>query len=176
MPPSASARDCDAASDVSSWVCVPNSGFSVFVAGTMLKAKVGQAFEYLQAKDLRKGAQIVASDDQTLLEVLDGPEVQSSDEIVELWTGDRLLRVDRQQQFLVATDEEAAATSQASPAEKLHPGDWIKVNGRFTRLVGVDIRAPAEKVPAVRLDLSPSLPAATFSLALSEKDPFVATV
>ena len=71
-------------------------------------------------------------------------------------------------------------------------GDWIKVNGRFTRLVGVDIRAPAEKVhlarlsyenfapalevPAVRLDLSPSLPAATFSLALSEKDPFVATV
>ncbi|CAE7328081.1 unnamed protein product [Symbiodinium natans] len=86
-----SATDCDACSDVSSWVCVPGSGRHAFVAGTTLKVKVGQAFEYLQAKDLQKGAQVVAADDQTLLEVLDVPETQSSTEVVELWTRDRRL-------------------------------------------------------------------------------------
>ena len=36
---------------VLSEVCVPCSDRNVFAAGTMLKAKVGQAFEYLQARD-----------------------------------------------------------------------------------------------------------------------------
>ena len=35
---------------------------------------------------------------------------------------------------------------------------------------------PAAEVGLVKFDLSPSLPAAFFSLSLREKDPFVATV
>ena len=113
---------------------MPNSGFSVFVAGTMLKAKVGQAFEYLQAswvlpnlggantfcevftrcmvekvsrslrydspeaKDLRKGAQIVASDDQTLLEatltslMCNAVVASSADLLMHAWLSCKFLR------------------------------------------------------------------------------------
>jgi len=182
MASNALAADCDACSDVSSWVCVPCSDRNVFAAGTMLKAKVGQAFEYLQAKDLQKGAQILASDDQSLLEVLDSPETQTSLELLELSTEDRMLCVARQQLLLSAPavgdplQEDAASTAQACLAETLHPGDWIKVNGRFSRLTRVEVRALAEEAELVQFDLSPSLPAATFSLALREKDPFVAAV
>ncbi|CAE7417405.1 unnamed protein product [Symbiodinium sp. CCMP2456] len=149
MVPDGLAADCDACSDVSSWVCVPSSDRNVFAAGTMLKAKVGQAFEYLQAKDLQKGAQILASDDQSLLEVLDTPEAQRSVELIELWTEDRMLRVAGQQLLLSAAagdplQEEAASTAQACLAETLHPGDWIKVNGRFSRLTRVEVRALEE--------------------------------
>ncbi|CAE7648939.1 unnamed protein product [Symbiodinium microadriaticum] len=404
MLPDGLAADCDACSDAS-WVCVLSSDRNIFAAGTMLKAKVGQAFEYLQAKDLQKGAQILASDDQSLLEVLDTPEAQRSVELIELWTEDRsnaaacfpvrgtqsmhvamnilglntlhsgysflkrapwceyvfangsledamatlegydaamdepfqlvyeeimrafpktkfvltisdperwyesyteliagmaesaatrnrthsrnlrsgfrawldsdlmtrctaarywgcdfgnetgedtkkqcleayqqhnervqqvipadrllvynftdgwaplahflgkpipdvefphvdlpglifehhepepsepvsMLSVARQQLLLFVPasgdplQEEAASLAQACLAETLHPGDWIKVNGRFSRLTRVEVRA-LEEVEHVQFDLSPSLPAATFSLALREKDPFVAAV
>lgn len=180
MLPDGLAADCDACSDAS-WVCVLSSDRNIFAAGTMLKAKVGQAFEYLQAKDLQKGAQILASDDQSLLEVLDTPEAQRSVELIELWTEDRMLSVARQQLLLFVPasgdplQEEAASLAQACLAETLHPGDWIKVNGRFSRLTHVEVRALGE-AEHVQFDLSPSLPAATFSLALREKDPFVAAV
>ena len=145
-----------------------SSWFSVqphcFMLDAIFKTRKYETAFFLMGKDLVKGSQVVAGDDETILEVAEAPQVCKAMEAVQLQAGGATLQVtpDHLVQVADAKGELGSADYQFRPAGKLKLGDMVVLDsGEPEALTGVNIFSVDCEV--LKLVFEPDLPVAVFS-------------
>ena len=137
--------DDDAAS---SSVLSRSSWFSVkpdcFMPDAIFKTRSSGVDFFLMGRDLRKGSQVVAADDETILEVCEAPVLSQATETVRLQAGAATLRVTPDHQVQVPEvdgameDGEGGGNGRYAPAGSLKPFALIMLDsGEPAALTGV---------------------------------------
>ena len=117
---------------------------------------------FLMGRDLKKGSQVVAGDDASILEVAKTPEICDASEVVELQAGAATLRVTPDHLVQVADAKGEAEGSLYLAAGKLKAGDLVMLDsGEPVALSSVVIRRMACQV--LKIVFEPYLPVAVFS-------------
>eukprot|EP00439_Symbiodinium_sp_Y106_P074241 s633_g14.t1 len=112
--------------------------------------------------DLKKGSQVVAGDDATILEVAKTPEICDASEVVELQAGAAILRVTPDHLVKVADPKGEAEESLYLAAGQLKAGDLVVLDsGEAAALSSVVLRREACQV--LKVVFEPDLPVAVFS-------------
>ena len=162
--------DDEAAS--SSSVLSHSSWFSVkpdcFMADAIFKTRSSGVDFFLMGRDLRKGSQVVAGDDETILEVCEAPVVCQAKEVVRLQAGAATLRVtaDHAVQVTATDDAMEGGAGRGScryvPAGSLKPGALVMLDsGEPAALTGVASERGEHEV--LKLAFKPNRSVAVFS-------------
>lgn len=129
-----------------------------FMTDAIFKTRGYGADFFLMGRDLKKGSQVVAGDDATILEVATTPEICEASEVVELKAGDAVLQVTSD--HLVATGEPEESVYRA--AGQLKVGDLVMLDsGEAAALTSVAVRRTDCQV--LKIVFEPDLPVAVFS-------------
>ena len=168
----------DAASSISSGSS-GSSWFSVqpdcFVPESVFKTRGCGTDFFLMGRDLKKGSQVVAGDDETILEVCEVPEVCRATELVHLQAGAATLRVTKDHPVQVPEDQEdkeyegdadkeeiGVGSCKFVPAGSLKTGDLVMLDsGEPAALTSVDVQ-PVE-CDVLKLAFRPNMAVAVFS-------------
>ena len=115
---------------------------------------------FLMGRDLKKGSQVVAGDDATVLTVTSTPEICDATEIVDLQAGAATLQVTPD--HWVQVFDAKGGSDDYLPAGALKTGDWVMLDsGEPVALTSAKRQATECKVLKIRLE--PNLPVAVFS-------------
>ena len=143
-----------------------SSWFSVkphcFMMDAIFKTrKYGTDF-FLMGKDLVKGSEVVAGDDQTILQVSEPPKVCKASEAVRLQAGAATLQVTPDHLVQAVEDDELEASNSYRPAGKLKLGDRVVLDsGEAAALTSVTT-FPVD-CEVLKLVFQPDLPVAVFA-------------
>ena len=161
--------DDDASSvlSCSSWFSVKNH---CFMSDAIFKTRsCGNDF-FLPGGDLKKGSQVVAGDDATILKVAANPELCRATEVVDLQAGAATLRVTPDHLVQVPVPDATGKSGKIAenrdygylPAGDLKVGDHVMLDsGEPVVLASVD-RRPAD-CEVLKIVFEPDLPVAVFS-------------
>ena len=156
-----------------------SSWFSVqpdcFVPESVFKTRGCGIDFFLMGRDLKKGSQVVAGDDETILEVCEVPEVCHATELVHLQAGAATLRVTKDHPVQVPEDQADKDKEDADkeeigvgmsctfvPAGSLKRGDLVMLDsGEPAALTSVDVQ-PVE-CDVLKLAFRPNMAVAVFS-------------
>ena len=157
--------DDETSSDLSlsSWFSVKPHCF--MIDAIFKTRKYGTDF-FLMGKDLVKGSEVVAGDDQTILQVSEPPKVCKASKAVRLQAGAATLQVtpDHLVQFF-DEDDELEASNSYRPAGQLKVGDCVVLDsGEAAALTSVTT-FPVD-CEVLKLVFKPDLPVAVFSSPL----------
>ncbi|CAE7751050.1 unnamed protein product [Symbiodinium sp. CCMP2592] len=147
----------------SSWFSVKLDSMEphCFMVDAIFKTRSYGTDFFLMGRDLKKGSQVVAGDDASILEVAKTPEICEASEVVELQAGDAVLRVtpDHLVQVSPKGDTEESLYLEAG---KLKVGDLVMLDsGEPVALSSVVIRPIICQV--LKIVFEPYLPVAVFS-------------
>ena len=150
--------------DGTSSVLSSSSWFSVkpecFMLHSIFKTRTYGMDFFLMGKDLKKGSQVVAADDKTILEVSEPPQVCRASEVVHLQAGAATLEVTPD--HFVLTDGLEGGAGTYVPAGTLKVGDLVMLDsGEPVPLTRVSVKATDCEVLKIAFD--PDLPVAVFS-------------
>ncbi|CAE7517373.1 unnamed protein product [Symbiodinium natans] len=156
----------DSDGDAASSVLSCSSWFSVkphcFMLNAIFKTRSYGTDFFLMGRDLKKGSQVVAGDDATILEVAANPELCRATEVVDLQAGAANLRVTPDHLVQVPDATGDSGTNLYVPAGKLAAGDLVMLDsGEPIALTSVAIR-PME-CEVLKITFEPHLPVAVFS-------------
>ena len=133
-----------------------------FMVDAIFKTRSFGADFFLMGRDLKKGSQVVAGDDSSILEVAKTPEICDASEVVELQAGTATLRVTPDHLVQVADAKGEAEESLYLAAGKLKAGDLVMLDsGEVAALSSVVLRHEACQV--LKIVFEPYLPVAVFS-------------
>ena len=133
-----------------------------FMVDAIFKTRSFGADFFLMGRDLKKGSQVVAGDDSSILEVAKTPEICDASEVVELQAGAATLRVTPDHLVQVADAKGEAEESLYLAAGKLKAGDLVMLDsGEVAALSSVVLRREACQV--LKIVFEPYLPVAVFS-------------
>ena len=154
--------DDNAASSVlsrSSWFSVKPH---CFMPDAIFKTRSYGTDFFLMGRDLKKGSQVVAGDDKTILEVATNPELCHATEVVDLLAGAATLRVTPDHLVQVPDAAGGSGKNRYLPAGKLAVGDLVMLDsGEPVALDSIAIR-PTE-CEVLKVAFEPDLPVAVFS-------------
>ncbi|CAE7247388.1 unnamed protein product [Symbiodinium sp. CCMP2456] len=148
----------------SSWFSVKPDAMKphCFMVDAIFKTRSYGADFFLMGRDLKKGSQVVAGDDASILEVAKTPEICDASEVVELQAGTATLRVTPDHLVQVADAKGEVEESLYLEAGKLKAGDLVMLDsGDVAALTSVTIRPLACQV--LKIVFEPYLPVAVFS-------------
>ena len=156
----------------SSSVLSHSSWFSVkpdcFMADAIFKTRSSGVDFFLMGRDLRKGSQVVAGDDETILEVCEAPVVCQAKEVVRLQAGAATLRVTADHAVQVPETDGAmeggagGGSCRYVPAGSLKPGALVMLDsGEPMALTGVASESGEHEV--LKLAFKPNRSVAVFS-------------
>ncbi|CAE7541427.1 unnamed protein product [Symbiodinium sp. CCMP2592] len=148
----------------SSWFSVKPDSLTpqCFMVDAIFKTRSFGADFFLMGRDLKKGSQVVAGDDASILEVAKTPEICDASEVVELHAGAATLRVTPDHLVQVADAKGEAEEGLYLAAGKLKAGDLVMLDsGEPVALSSVVIRRMACQV--LKIVFEPYLPVAVFS-------------
>ncbi|CAE7206242.1 unnamed protein product [Symbiodinium sp. CCMP2456] len=131
----------------SSWFSVKPDSVKpqCFMVDAIFKTRSFGADFFLMGRDLKKGSQVVAGDDASILEVAKTPEICDASEVVELQAGTATLRVTPD--HLVQVADAKAEESLYLAAGKLKAGDLVMLDsGEVAALSSVVLRREACQV------------------------------
>ena len=143
-----------------------SSWFSVkphcFMLDAIFKTRSGDTVHFLPARELMKGSQVVAGDDDTILEVAEAPKVCKATETVQLQAGAASLQVTRDHLVQVTDAKGELGGGLYLPAGDLKLGDMVVLDsGEPEALTAVNkVSADCE---VLKLVFKPDLPVAVFS-------------
>ncbi|CAE7305229.1 unnamed protein product [Symbiodinium sp. CCMP2456] len=146
----------------SSWFSVKPDSVKpqCFMVDAIFKTRSFGADFFLMGRDLKKGSQVVAGDDASILEVAKTPEICDASEVVELQAGTATLRVTPD--HLVQVADAKVKESLYLAAGKLKAGDLVMLDsGEVAALSSVMLRREACQV--LKIVFEPYLPVAVFS-------------
>ena len=152
--------------DDASSVLSHSSWFSVkphcFMPDAIFKTRSCSTDFFLMGRDLKKGSQVVAGDDATILEVAANPQLCRATEVVDLQAGAANLRVTPDHLVQVADATGESGKNLYLPAGKLAEGDLVMLDsGEPVALTSVAIRTLECEV--LKVAFNPDLPVAVFS-------------
>ena len=152
--------------DDASSVLSHSSWFSVkphcFMPDAIFKTRSCSTDFFLMGRDLKKGSQVVAGDDATILEVAANPELCRATEVVDLQAGAANLRVTPDHLVQVADATGESGKNLYLPAGKLAEGDLVMLDsGEPVALTSVAVRSLECEV--LKVAFNPDLPVAVFS-------------
>ncbi|CAE7541653.1 unnamed protein product [Symbiodinium sp. CCMP2592] len=148
----------------SSWFSVKPDSVKdhCFMVDAIFKTRSYGADFFLMGRDLKKGSQVVAADDATILEVAKSPEICDAGEVVEMQAGTATLRVTPDHLVQVADVKGEVEESLYLEAGKLKVGDLVMLDsGDPAALTSVTVRPLACQV--LKIVFEPYLPVAVFS-------------
>ncbi|CAE7541503.1 unnamed protein product [Symbiodinium sp. CCMP2592] len=156
----------------SSSVLSHSSWFSVkpdcFMSDAIFKTRSSSVDFYLMGRDLRKGSQVVAGDDETIMEVCEAPVLCQAKEIVRLQAGGATLRVTADHPVQIPPEEgpkkggEGGGSCRYAPAGSLKPGALVMLDsGEPAALTGVASETGDFEV--LKLAFKPNRSVAVFS-------------
>ena len=148
----------------SSWFSVKPDSVKpqCFMLDAIFKTRSFGADFFLMGRDLKKGSQVVAGDDASILEVAKTPEICDASEVVELQAGIATLRVTPDHLVQVADAKVEVEESLYLAAGKLKAGDLVMLDsGEVAALSSVVLRREACQV--LKIVFEPYLPVAVFS-------------
>ena len=149
-----------------------SSWFSVkpdcFMADAIFKTRSSGVDFFLMGRDLRKGSQVVAADDETILEVCEPPVLSQAKETVRLQAGAATLRVTADHPVQVTAVDGAVEDGEGKgggcyvPAGSLKPGALVMVDsGELTALT--DVTTETGDCEVLKIAFKPNRPVAVFS-------------
>ena len=148
-----------------------SSWFSVkpdcFMADAIFKTRSSGVDFFLMGRDLRKGSQVVAGDDETILEVCDAPFLCQAKEVVRLQAGAAMLRVTADHAVQVPADGgmkggAGGGSCRYVPAGSLKPGALVMLDsGEPMALTSVASESGEHEV--LKLAFKPNWSVAVFS-------------
>ena len=156
-----------------------SSWFSVqphcFMLDSIFKTRSCDLDFFLMGRDLKKGSQVVAGDDETILEVAKNPEICKATEIVRLQAGEATLQVtwdhpvqvpdlkDMQKGAAdVADEREGERVVQYLPAGTLKKGDFVVLDSREPMAL-TSVESWSADCEVLKIVFEPDLPVAVFS-------------
>ena len=148
----------------SSWFSVKPDAMKphCFMIDAIFKTRIYGADFFIMGRDLKKGSQVVAGDDTSILEVAKSPEICDASKVVELQAGTATLRVTPDHLVQVADPKGEVEESLYLEAGKLKAGDLVMLDsGEAAALTSVTIRPLACQV--LKIVFEPYLPVAVFS-------------
>ena len=148
-----------------------SSWFSVkpdcFMADAIFKTRSSGVDFFLMGRDLRKGSQVVAADNETILEVCEPPVLSQAKETVRLQAGAATLRVTAEHPVQVTAVDGAMEDGDGkggcyAPAGSLKPGDLVMLDsGEHTALT--DVTSETGDCEVLKIAFKPNRPVAVFS-------------
>ena len=152
--------------DLASSILSRASWFSVkpdcFMVDALFRTRSCGIDFFMMGKDLMKGSQVLAADDETILEIVKTPTVCPSSEVVDLHAGRATLRVTPDHLVLVPNPHDELGTGIYVKAGSLTEGDLVMLDsGEPVALTGVEIQAIEGEV--LKIVFEPDLPVAVFS-------------
>ena len=157
--------------DTSSSVLSRSSWFSVkpdsvkphcFMVDAIFKTRSYGADFFLMGRDLKKGSQVLAGDDASILEVAKTPEICEASEVVELQAAAATLWVTPDHLVQVADPKDDTEESLFLAAGQLKVGDLVMLDsGKVAALSSVVLRREACQV--LKIVFEPYMPVAVFS-------------
>ena len=133
-----------------------------FMVDAIFKTRSYGTDFFLMGRDLKKGSQVLAGDDVSILEVAKTPEICEASEVVELQAGDAVLRVTPDHLVQVSDSKDDTEESLYLEAGKLKVGDLVMLDsGEPVALSSVVIRPMVCQV--LKIVFEPYLPVAVFS-------------
>ncbi|CAE7200757.1 unnamed protein product [Symbiodinium microadriaticum] len=148
----------------SSWFSVKPDSVKphCFMVDAIFKTRSYGADFFLMGRDLKKGSQVVAGDDTSILEVAKTPEICDASEVVELQAGAATLRVTPDHLVRVADPKGEAEESLYLAAGQLKAGDLVMLDsGEVAALSSIVLRREACQV--LKIVFEPYMPVAVFS-------------
>ncbi|OLP84741.1 hypothetical protein AK812_SmicGene34352 [Symbiodinium microadriaticum] len=148
----------------SSWFSVKPDSVKphCFMVDAIFKTRSYGTDFFLMGRDLKKGSQVVAGDDTSILEVAKTPEICDASEVVELQAGAATLQVTPDHLVRVADPKGEAEDSVYLAAGQLKAGDLVMLDsGEVAALSSVVLRREACQV--LKIVFEPYMPVAVFS-------------
>ncbi|CAE7783222.1 unnamed protein product [Symbiodinium sp. CCMP2592] len=148
----------------SSWFSVKPDAVKpqCFMVDAIFKTRSYGADFFLMGRDLKKGSQVVAGDDASILEVAKTPEICDAREVVELQAGAAVLQVTPDHLVQVADPKGKAEDNLYLAAGNLKTGDLVMLDsGEVAALTSVVMRRMPCQV--LKIVFEPYLPVAVFS-------------
>ena len=150
--------------DGTSSVLSNSSWFSVkphcFMLDAIFKTRSYGIDLFLFGKDLKKGSQVLAADDETILEVSEAAKVCKATEVVRLQAGAATLQVTPDHPVQVPDASGKLDIGLFAPAGELKEGDLVLLDSGEAALTSVDICSGSCEV--LDIVFQPDLPVAVF--------------
>ena len=148
-----------------------SSWFSVkpdcFMLDAIFKTRTGGIEHFLRGSELQKGSQVVAGDDETILEVCEAPVLCQAKEVVRLQAGAATLRVTADHPVQIPPEEgpkkgEGGGSCRYVPAGSLKPGALVMLDsGEPAALTG--LASESGDFEVLKLAFKPNRSVAVFS-------------